>query len=168
MEPLSLRTVAISVVALASCFVVQARVFDPSAAGSELGERPNHPSQAHEATGIRNDTHPPLGSGHKRPKAGLEPLDHIIYSGSMATNAPSRLSRQRKAAAAANNTEVEAVGVRVPTCIRKAGKLHTQRKWSISYDWDNKYNGMHCGLSLREAMKDFKLCRPLTDWYETS
>ncbi|KAK4460489.1 hypothetical protein QBC42DRAFT_149577, partial [Cladorrhinum samala] len=55
-------------------------------------------------------------------------------------------------------------GMRVPTCIRKAGKLHTQRKWSISYDWDNKYNGMHCGLSLREAMKDFKLCRPLTDW----
>ncbi|KAK0667938.1 hypothetical protein QBC41DRAFT_131545 [Cercophora samala] len=53
---------------------------------------------------------------------------------------------------------------RVPTCIRKAGKLHTQRKWSISYDHDNKYNGMHCGQSVREALKTFKKCRPTTDW----
>ncbi|KAK3987494.1 hypothetical protein QBC44DRAFT_118631 [Cladorrhinum sp. PSN332] len=54
--------------------------------------------------------------------------------------------------------------LRVPTCLRKAGKLHTQRKWSISYDYDSYYNGMHCGLSLKAAMKDFKLCRPMTDW----
>ncbi|KAK4202096.1 hypothetical protein QBC40DRAFT_45566 [Triangularia verruculosa] len=57
-----------------------------------------------------------------------------------------------------------ALGGRVPTCTRKPGKLHTQRQWSISYDYDNKYNGMHCGQSVRKALKSFKKCRPTTDW----
>ncbi|KAK4173769.1 hypothetical protein QBC36DRAFT_51449 [Triangularia setosa] len=56
------------------------------------------------------------------------------------------------------------LGGRVPTCIRKPGKLHTQRKWSISYNHDKKYNGMHCGQSVRRALKTFIKCRPMTDW----
>ncbi|KAK4649787.1 hypothetical protein QC762_001335 [Podospora pseudocomata] len=60
--------------------------------------------------------------------------------------------------------EPNSLGGRVPTCTRKAGKLHTQRKWSIGYDHDNKYNGMHCGQSVRVALKSFKKCRPTTDW----
>ncbi|KAK0747228.1 hypothetical protein B0T21DRAFT_379357 [Apiosordaria backusii] len=46
-----------------------------------------------------------------------------------------------------SESDLDILERRVPTCIRKPGKLHTQRKWSISYDHDNKYNGMHCGQS---------------------
>ncbi|KAK3368370.1 hypothetical protein B0H63DRAFT_75498 [Podospora didyma] len=53
---------------------------------------------------------------------------------------------------------------RIPTCARKNAKLHSQRQWTISYDGDNHINGLHCGQSVRAQMKDFLLCRPLSDW----
>ncbi|KAK5659539.1 hypothetical protein OQA88_741 [Cercophora sp. LCS_1] len=53
---------------------------------------------------------------------------------------------------------------RVPTCTRKPHKLHSRRKWTITYDGDDLLNGNHCGKSIKKALKTHVTCWPITDW----
>ncbi|KAK4183335.1 hypothetical protein QBC35DRAFT_115285 [Podospora australis] len=93
------------------------------------------------------------------PVIGVDPIDvHFAYQ-----------TRHSPSADSANTISPRDGGVQPPRlsppqCIRKAGKLHTQRQWSISYYGDNQLNGIHCGQSVKASLKSKKKCRPLTDW----
>lgn len=52
----------------------------------------------------------------------------------------------------------------IPTCTRSKAHMHTQRRWSITYQGDSQLNGEHCGQTVKKAIKRHVRCRPLTDW----
>ncbi|KAK4225666.1 hypothetical protein QBC38DRAFT_255009 [Podospora fimiseda] len=97
---------------------------------------------------------------------GIAQANPIISSSSSldAAAAPRDAAQLLVPEAESPNLTMLSSPLRLPTCTRRAGLLHTQRHWSISYDYDSYYNGMHCGLSMQNAMKEFTLCKPLTDW----
>ncbi|KAM7197495.1 hypothetical protein V8F20_006640 [Naviculisporaceae sp. PSN 640] len=57
--------------------------------------------------------------------------------------------------------------VPVATCRRSKGRLHTQRRWTVTYTGDKKFNGkykVNCGKKFKKHLKRKLRCKPVTDF----